>query len=60
MESIEGKERQGAENHTLTMANFQKHGLPVSLFSKTALPLPFLSLTCPSRVSLSLSNLYFL
>lgn len=43
MESREGKERQGAENHTFAMANFQKHGLPVSLFSKMALPLPFLS-----------------
>lgn len=35
--------RKGAENHTLVMANFQKHGLPVSLCSKTALPLLFLS-----------------
>lgn len=43
MESVEGNDRQAAENHTLAVAKFQKHGLPISLFSKTALPLPFLS-----------------
>lgn len=50
MESVEGKERQGAKNHTPTMANFQKHGLPVSLFSKngpsSSLSLSRLSLPC--------------
>lgn len=51
MESIEGEERQGAENHTLTMANLQKHGLPVSLVSKngpsSSLSLSRFSLPCP-------------
>lgn len=37
------EERQGAENHTLAVANSQKHGLPVPVFSKTVLPLLFLS-----------------